>query len=135
MNEDRKHLLIGDAGSSAEAARLLAEHIREESAERFRNKLRTTKIVTWAFLAFDVVGMIAAANVWARVSDVRYMVAAAVLFLLFFEGTSLIKLWYWVVHTRVTLQHEMKELQLQVSQTLTAVERLTNEVKAQRAAD
>lgn len=132
MNDDLKHSMIAHAQTGSEAARLLAEHIRREASERYRDRLRTTKIVTWAFMAIDIVGMVIAANLWLRTSEVRYMVGAAALFLVFFEGSSLIKLWYWVVHTRVTVQEELKELQLQLSQALTAVEQLTAEVKQRR---
>lgn len=50
-----------------------------------------------------------------RAEDVRGMLGWAVLILIMYESTVLMKLWYWVVHTRISVQKDLKELQLQLA--------------------
>ncbi|KPK65757.1 MAG: hypothetical protein AMK73_02050 [Planctomycetes bacterium SM23_32] len=48
------------------------------------------------------------------------MVGYAVLILIMYEGTILMKLWAWVVHTRITLQKELAEIRLLLAELMEA---------------
>jgi hypothetical protein len=43
------------------------------------------------------------------------MLGWAVLILIMYESTVLMKLWYWVVHTRISVQKDLKEVQIQLA--------------------
>jgi hypothetical protein len=46
--------------------------------------------------------------------NTKEMLSWVIFFMISFNSTILMKLWFWVVHTRINLQKELKQLQLQI---------------------
>jgi hypothetical protein len=49
-------------------------------------------------------------------TDTRGMLLWVIFFMIGFNSTILMKLWYWVVHTRINLQKDLKQIQLQIAE-------------------
>jgi len=85
---------------------------REESVGTFERKVRMIRWVTWFFLVVDILAMGAAAVFLQYASDARMMIWCAILFVVAFEGTILIKLWYWIVTSKISVLKELKRLEM-----------------------
>ena len=97
-----------------------AETLRKEIVQMFEGKLKNVKLVTWAFLVTDMV--IIAAGISGLLGNLlitkntNAMILSAVVVLIGYESTVLIKLWYWVLNTKYGVLKEMKQLQLQIAE-------------------
>ena len=82
----------------------------------FDRNIATAKAWTWGFLAFETACMIVL--LWAMffVQDVKWVVVLAAFFIASYATTILMKLWFWIVHTRIKLQEDMRALQLQIAE-------------------
>jgi len=89
----------------------------------FDRNVATAKAWTWGILAFDTLCMIILAWALVFVHDVRYVVIIAMLFIVSYATTILMKLWFWIVHTRIKLQEDMRALQLQIAELSEKLER------------
>jgi hypothetical protein len=95
----------------------------------FQHKLQVSKWITWVCIALDALIMIMAWNMLCFSSGTKTLIISATLFLFAFEGTCFIKLWYWVVHTRLNAVKEMKEMRLQVAELTTLIEQALQQPK------
>jgi membrane protein insertase Oxa1/YidC/SpoIIIJ len=82
----------------------------------FDRNIATAKAWTWAFLAFETVCMIVLFWAIFFVQDVKWVVVLAALLIMSYATTILMKLWFWIVHTRIKLQEDMRALQLQIAE-------------------
>ena len=82
----------------------------------YDDKLKTYKWITWGFLAFETVAMAVLALAFVSIGDVKWLVAVAALFVVSFESTVLMKLWYWTMNVKMSTLKEFKELQLQIAE-------------------
>ena len=89
----------------------------------FDRNVATAKAWTWGILAFETLCMIILAWALVFVHDVRYVVIIAMLFIVSYATTILMKLWFWIVHTRIKLQEDMRALQLQIAELSEKLER------------
>ncbi len=115
MNEDmsdayRRILNDKDGGAGDE------DYARERLQEEFAHKRRIAMGVAWGFIAFEAAQMVAFVWLFLMVSDTKILIALAALFIASFETTVLMKLWYWVVHTRLLLVREVKEMRLELAE-------------------
>jgi hypothetical protein len=88
---------------------------RERLQDEFSRKRRIAMWITWGFLAFETAWMVALMLAFALESNTKTLIALATLFIVSVEGTVLMKLWYWVVHTRLLLVREVKEMRLELA--------------------
>lgn len=88
---------------------------REKLHHEFSRKRNIAMWITWGFLAFEGAMMVALMLVFVLESNTKTLIALAALFIVSFEGTILVKLWYWVVHTRLLLVREVKEMRLELA--------------------
>ena len=123
MSGDARERLDTGGRDGSPAIQAMFNQMKEQSTEHLNYKVRMMKYIAWMFLIIDMAGMSAIAVAFYSARDLKYVVMLAALFIICFESTVLIKLWYWVVHTRISLQREMKELQLQIAKALAALER------------
>ena len=93
-----------------------AEIIRKETVQMFEEKLKRVKAITWAFLVIDAVIMYALAKSFLRSEDTKTTIMLAVIFLVVYESTVLIKLWYWIMNNKLNVLKEIKQLQLQIAE-------------------
>ena len=116
MNEDIKtvyHRILFDREAPGEAPDQAA---REQLQAEFGRKRRRLMWIAWGFIAFEFAQMALLAAVYLSVSDTKLLIALAALIIMSFEGTVLMKLWYWVVHTRLLMVREVKELRLELAE-------------------
>ncbi len=84
--------------------------MKNEIMGEFDNKVKTVKWITWMFLVIEIAIMIAASNYFFVATSTKNMLLAVVLFLIGFNSTILMKLWYWIVNSRIRVQKDIKEL-------------------------
>jgi Family of unknown function (DUF6768) len=84
---------------------------REESVKMFENRIRNVRRLTVFFLVVDIAAMVAAAIFLQLATSTRMMIWCAIMFMVAFEGTVLIKLWYYVVSSRISVLRELKHLE------------------------
>ena len=82
----------------------------------FDRNIATAKAWTWGFLAFETLCMIVIALAAFVVQDIKWVVILATAFIVSYATTILMKLWFWIVHTRIKLQDDMRALQLQIAE-------------------
>ncbi|MCX5769160.1 MAG: hypothetical protein NTZ09_02625 [Candidatus Hydrogenedentes bacterium] len=115
MNENMNrayHRILFDKNAPGEDADAAA---REKLQEEFSRKHRLTMWIMWGFLAFEGAMMVALMLAFVIESNTKTLIALAALFIVSFEVTVLMKLWYWVVHTRLLLVREVKEMRLELA--------------------
>lgn len=85
---------------------------REESVKMFENRIKKIRRLTFLFLVVDIAAMVAAAVFLQLATSTRMMIWCAIMFMVSFEGTVLIKLWYYVVSSRISVLRELKHLEM-----------------------
>jgi hypothetical protein len=88
---------------------------RKESVQMFERKIRTIRWLTALFLVMDVAAMVAAATFLQFATSTQMMIWCAILFMVAFESTILIKLWYWVMTSKLSVLRELKQLELRLA--------------------
>jgi hypothetical protein len=93
-----------------------SETLRKEIVQMwFDENMRKTKIIFWIFYLCSI-GMMIGGYIGLRTAgDTRGMLSWVLFFMIGFNSTILMKLWYWVINTKLNVLKEMKELQLQVA--------------------
>ena len=85
--------------------------------ERFVKDIRQARLVFWIFFLLSV-GMMAGGYIGLRsATDTRGMLSWVLFFMIGFNSTILMKLWYWVVDTKFNVLKEIKQLQLQIAES------------------
>ena len=107
-----KQTLSGDERFDARRS----DALRKDVARMYDDKLRTYKWITWGFLALATIEMMVLAGAFFVVDNTKLLLGFAVLFLVAYESTVLMKLWYWTMNVKMSTLKEMKELQLQVAE-------------------
>ena len=103
----------GDFDADKNAAR--RKEIEQMIFQKYESDMFKVKVVFWIFFALSL-GMMAGGYIGLRYAeDTRGMLNWVLLFMIGFNSTILMKLWYWVVDTKLNVLKEMKQLQLQVS--------------------
>ena len=84
--------------------------------QKFQNDIFKIKIVFWIFFVLSI-GMMVGGYIGLRsADDTKAMLCWVIFFMIGFNSTILMKLWYWVADTKLNVLKEMKQLQLQVSE-------------------
>ncbi|HUW62402.1 MAG TPA: DUF6768 family protein [Candidatus Bathyarchaeia archaeon] len=115
MNEDMNkayHRILFDKNAPGEDPDAAA---REKLHHEFSRKRNIVMWITWGFLFFEGAMMVALMLVFVLESNTKTLIALAALFIASFETTVLMKLWYWIVHTRLLLVREIKEMRLELA--------------------
>jgi|GEM_PF-2916438 len=89
-----------------------AKKMAGEVTDEFRGKLK--KLQRWMFaqLLVFVAAMVFFAMRFLESNHEMLWIAFGVLFLMAYESTVLIKLWYWTVNTKISVVRELKEMRL-----------------------
>lgn len=93
-----------------------SDAMRKEVLRMYDEKLKRVKWLTWGSLILDAIVIIVLVNLYGVMSDVKALIAIAVLALAAYESTILMKLWYWTMNVKMSTLKEMKELQLQIAE-------------------
>ncbi len=94
-----------------------SETLRKEIVQMWYSKnLRKTKIIFWIFYLCSI-GMMIGGYIGLRTADNTVgMLSWVLFFMIGFNSTILMKLWYWVIDTKLSVLKEMKQLQLQITE-------------------
>ncbi len=116
MDDDVKkayHRILFDKTAPSDNPELAA---REALQEEFARKRKWLVWITWGFLWFEFACIAFFFMLFAQTSNTKTLIALGVLIIVSVEGTVLMKLWYWVVHTRLLLVREVKEMRLELAE-------------------
>ena len=94
-----------------------SETLRKEIVQMWFDKnMRKTKIIFWIFYLCSI-GMMIAGYIGLRTAaSTAGMLSWVLFFMIGFNSTILMKLWYWVIDTKLSVLKEMKQLQLQITE-------------------
>lgn len=92
------------------------KEIEQMIFQKYETDVFKVKVVFWIFFVLSL-GMMAGGYIGLRsANDTKAMLCWVIFFMIGFNSTILIKLWYWVADTKLNVLKEMKQLQLQVSE-------------------
>ena len=97
-----------------------SETLRKEMTQmifqKFESDMSTVKVVFWIFLVISAAMMVGGMLFINHEKGTRGMIFAAVVTMIGYNSTVLMKLWYWVVSTKLNILKEIKQLQLQIAE-------------------
>ncbi len=93
-----------------------SEKLRKETVQMWYDKsLRRTKKIFWIYFLLSI-GMMVGGYIGLRfATDTKGMLGWVIFFMIGFNSTILMKLWYWVVDNKLSVLKEIKQLQLQIA--------------------
>ena len=92
-----------------------AARLRAQAQDAFLAKNRKIVRMTWGYLLFcTVLAWLCVRNFFAT-GDVQSWILYGVLFLVIIEGTILMRLWYWVVNSKLAILREVKLLRMDLA--------------------
>ncbi len=93
------------------------EALRKEMVQMlYDTNLRKAKIVFWIYFLASI-GMMIGGYIGLRfATDTKGMLCWVLFFMIGFNSTILMKLWYWAVDNKLSVLKEIKQLQLQVTE-------------------
>jgi hypothetical protein len=94
-----------------------SETLRKEIVQmQYDKNVRKTKIIFWIYFLLSI-GMMIGGYIGLRLAaDTKGMLSWVIFFMIGFNSTILMKLWYWVVDTKLNVLKEVKQLQLQIAE-------------------
>ena len=92
------------------------ESLRKEIVEAFARKERKIRYILYAYMAALLAGFIFFTHQYWQAGDLKAALWNGILAIIMIEGTILIKLWYWIINTRIATARDIKQLQLQVAE-------------------
>ncbi len=103
----------GDFG--ADKARARRKEIEQMILQKYEFDMFKVKVIFWICFVLCL-GMMAGGFIGLRsAGDTKSMLCWVIFFMIGFNSTILMKLWYWVVDTKLKVLKEMKQLQLQIA--------------------
>jgi len=113
MNEQPSQTSEARSGGSYDANR--AARLRAQAQDAFLAKYRKIERITWAYLVGCMIVIWWCVRCFLAADDVRSWIVWSVVFILAFETTVLIKLWYWVVNTKLAVVREVRLLRMDLA--------------------
>lgn len=92
-----------------------ASRLREQAQDAFLARYRKIGRITWLYLLGCLAVMSWCIRNFLTADDVRSWILWGVVFILAFETSVLIKLWYWVVNTKLAVLREIKWLRMDLA--------------------
>ena len=89
--------------------------LKAEVLKSFDDKLKSTKYIAWAFLLFLYCVDVGAICGFLFGQSTKVLIFWAVVVLASNELQVLMKLWYWVVNSKISVLKEIKRLELQIA--------------------
>ena len=116
IEKEIKKVLKANGNFDADKNAARRKEIEQMIFQKYETDMFKVKVVFWVFLVLSL-GMMAGGYIGLRFAgDTREMLNWVLLFMIGFNSTILMKLWYWVVDTKLNVLKEMKQLQLQVAE-------------------
>ena len=92
------------------------KEVGEEVVRAYDRKKHKVRVCLYVWMAVICVFLALSAYWFFRSSDLKACLGAGVLFLVMYESTVLMKLWYWVVDSKIATVRELKLVQLQLAE-------------------
>jgi len=92
-----------------------AARVRSRAQDAFLAKYRKIERITWAYLLGCMLVAWWCVRRFLAADDVRSWIVWAVIFVIAFEATILMKLWYWVVNAKLGVLREVKLLRMDLA--------------------
>ena len=107
-----------------ENARLRSEReesLREVASNEYSGRVRFAERIYWAYALICIAIGVSAYNSFAQSFDVKTLLVCAVVLLVVYETTVLLKLWFAIARMKMDVLKDVKLLRLEVAQMATAV--------------
>jgi hypothetical protein len=88
--------------------------LNDRIIQTFARKQKSVYCLTAAYLAFMAILIIVLLALYMCTTDLKQCLIYGIAILVLFEGTVLMKLWFWVMHGKIATVREIKLLQLAV---------------------
>lgn len=92
-----------------------ADQIRTQALTAFESKQRKILRITGTYLVLLLAIAWFCLRMFNRASDVQSWVFWGILFLVMIESTVLMKLWFWVAHSKLDVQREVRALRMDMA--------------------
>ena len=116
LEKELTELLENESGFDISMDESTRKEMAQMISHKFESDMSKVKIVFWIFLVVSVAMMVGGLIFLTHEKGTRGMLFAAVIALIGYNSTILMKLWYWVVSTKLDILKELKQLQLQVAE-------------------
>jgi hypothetical protein len=90
-----------------------AKEASEAAVSEYVSGLKRTERVLWIYLMICVAVAVFAGEHFVFATSNKAMMGCGIAFLVALETTILVKLWYWIVNTKLTLQKEIRQSRIQ----------------------
>lgn len=97
------------------------ESLREVASTEYSGRLRSAERIYWVYGIICVALGVSAVNSFARSFDLKTLIGTAVVILVVYETTVLMKLWFATATLKMSVLKEVKLLRLEVARLATAV--------------
>ncbi|MBN2584416.1 MAG: hypothetical protein JXL80_15250 [Planctomycetes bacterium] len=91
--------------------------LRLQVTSEYSRKKRRLVIMTWVWQAVSLLLLVPGILMVVTERDVSAKMLGLALVIMGEAGLIVIKLWYWIVHARLTILRELKRLELRLMQT------------------
>jgi hypothetical protein len=116
IEKELKKILKADDVFDTDKTESRRKEIEQMILHKYELDFFKVKVVYWIFFLLSL-GMMAGGYIGLRLAnDTKAMLCWVIFFMIGFNSTILMKLWYWVVDTKLNVLKEMKQLQLQVTE-------------------
>jgi hypothetical protein len=115
LERELKKVLEKKGGFDADKIETRRKEMEQMIFQRYESDMFKVKVVYWIFFVLCL-GMMAGGYIGLRSADnTKTMLCWVIFFMIGFNSTILMKLWYWVVDTKHNVLKEMKQLELQIA--------------------
>ena len=116
LEKQLKQVLGKNGLFDADKSQTLRKEMTQMIFQKFESDMSTVKVVFWIFFVISVAMMVGGMLFINHEKGTRGMIFAAVVTMIGYNSTVLMKLWYWVVSTKLNILKEIKQLQLQITE-------------------
>lgn len=116
LEKQLKQVLGKNGLFEADKSKTLRKEMKQMIFQKFEGDMSRVKVVFWIFLVISAAMMVGGMLFINHEKGTRGMIFAAVITLIGYNSTILMKLWYWVVSTKLNILKEIKQLQLQIAE-------------------
>jgi hypothetical protein len=116
LEKELTELLRNESGFEGSTNESTRKEMAQMILQKFELDMFQVKIVFWIFLIVSAAMMVGGMIFLTREESTRGMLFSVVVAMIGYNSTVLMKLWYWVVSTKLGILKELKQLQLQVSE-------------------
>lgn len=115
IERELRKVLKANSDFDADKTKARRKETEQMILQKYELDMFKVKVVFWIFFVLSL-AMMAGGYIGLRsASETKAMLCWVIFFMIGFNSTILIKLWYWVVDARFKVLKEVKQLQLQVA--------------------